>query len=173
MGGVLNNARMKATVKTKLLQYIYDHIDAQFKTVLHKIGIEQRASNKTLSYCTFRYKNILYEIDSFGLKQASFLHSSLFNKMEEYLHDKRLVDEEKQIIVHYINQVLNSSNYLYDYIRILPETLHTSISAIMQQHPYHNNTDTQLIPCKINEINNNNKEAILLIKKRLLLNLIT
>jgi hypothetical protein len=91
--------------------------------------------------------------------------------MDEYLKDlSDLNDVELPYVIGFINQVLNASNNLPDYLRILPESMHHTIKGLIETCPCR---AVSLSEDKVLELQMKNQSSIELLKKRMVLNLIT
>jgi len=98
------------------------------------------------------------------------LHPQLHPVMNEYLKEtKQLNEKELPYVLGFITQVLNSSNELHDYLRLLPQSVH---------HPVQSLIDT--CPCRAKKLSDEtvdllqqkNQIPIRLIKQRMVNNLL-
>jgi len=72
-------------------------------------------------------------------------------------------------VMGFINQVLNSSDDLNDYLRVLPETMHRPLKELMDICPCRT---TKLSPETVEEMRTRNNHSIELMKRRLVTNLL-
>ena len=79
------------------------------------------------------YKSVLYNCDNNVLpRKMNRLVIQLQPAMNEYLKElKQLNEKEMPYVLGYINQVLNSSNELHDYLRLLPPSVHHAIQGLI------------------------------------------
>jgi len=72
-------------------------------------------------------------------------------------------------VLNFINQALNASNDIQDYLKILPECLHKPIQELIDTYDCH----TESMSAKEAEaFKERNYQSILMVKKRLLLNVV-
>jgi hypothetical protein len=90
--------------------------------------------------------------------------------MVEYLRElEELNTIELPYVIGFINQVLNSSNCLPDYLKVFPEAIHRPIQHLMDTCPCKACTLEQ---SSVDSLKDNNKDTIDLIKQRLVTNLL-
>jgi hypothetical protein len=82
---------------------------------------------------------------------------------------KQLNNHELPYVLGFINQVLNSSNNLQDYLKLLPDSVHSPIQKLINSCPCR---VVDLTPDEIKHLKEKNYESIELIKQRMLSNLI-
>jgi len=165
-----HDPRSKQQIKDALYAFLYDPVQVQFKNRIDLI-ITRNAILGGFSHRHFMYKGDLYNSESTHPPlNRNRLLPQLRADMEDYLKDVReLNNNELPYVLGFINQVLNSSNDLQDYLKILPESVH---------HPLHQLIDT--CPCKtakltaerIQQIQDKNQEPIDLMKRRMVINLL-
>ena len=83
------------------------------------------------------------------------------------------IQSERVHISGYITNVLNSSNSLYDYLELIPKVIHKPINQILFLLQESENKKPTLSEKEIDEILNRHEDTIILLKKRLMINLIT
>lgn len=76
---------------------------------------------------------------------------------------------ELPYVLGYINQVLNSSDTLPDYLRLLPESVHSAIQHLIGTWPCHTN---KLPDAAVQDIRTKNQKALNLMFQRMALNLL-
>ena len=170
MDTLSNDPRTKQQIRDFLIDFLY----APPKDKLQKRLQQLIDKNCQLIGCThkhFVYKGVVYTSDIYPVPhQRTRLHPALKPLMDEYLGDiKKIYDEEMPYVLGFITQVLNASNSIYDYLRLLPESVHspleTFISTCVCQTK--NLTDEQ-----VKAIIEKNAAYILLLKSRMVKNLI-
>ena len=90
--------------------------------------------------------------------------------MDEYLTDlEELNNKELPYVLGFINQVLNASCDLTDYMRVLPEAIHHPLAQMVATCPCRT---TSLPEERVTHLMNKNQEPINMIKRRLVTNLL-
>lgn len=131
-----HDPRTKQQIKDVLYDFLYTPIQKQFKERVDSIIVK----NAVLGACThasFMYKNVLYSCDQNALpRKMNRLLIQLQPAMNDYLKDVKLLNEkELPYVLGYINQVLNSSNDLHDYLRLLPAAVHHPVQLMIDSCP--------------------------------------
>lgn len=162
--------RTKQQIKDALYEHLYRPIEKQFKYRLDQIIVKNTVLGG-YSHKSFMFKNVLYNCDTDALpRKMNRLAIALQPTMLEYLKDVRQLNEkELPYVLGFINQVLNSSNDLHDYLRLLPQSVH---------YPVQNLIDT--CPCRGKKLSdetvallqNKNQNPINLMKQRMVTNLL-
>lgn len=166
-----HDPRTKQQVKDILYKFLYTPAKEKYERRLKEIIIKncQLIGNANES---FIYRGITYCVnDDVRLpRRMNRLDSALHQEMDKYIADtKQLNEHELPYVLGFINQVLNSSNDLQDYLKILPESVHKPIQALI---------DTcgcrmpKLAPETVLEIQTKNQIPIQLMKERLVQNLL-
>jgi hypothetical protein len=171
MEPLLYDPRTKQQIKDALWQFLYQPVKEQFAQRLLTL-IQRNTMLGGYSHNSFRYKGEFYS-DGTPLKGYKWnnLLPALRPEMDAYLKEvKELNDKEIPYVIGFINQVLNASNDLNDYLRLLPPSVHAPIYEIIAACPCRH---TQLSPEKVLEIKEQNKESIALMKQRQVINLLT
>lgn len=165
-----HDPRTKQQIKDMLYNTLYAPIQEQFEKRLEAL-IYRNTMLMGASHKSFVYKGVTYSCDSTPPpRRMNRLHPQLKDDMEEYIRDvKHLNDTELPYVLGFINQVLNSSNDLCDYLRILPESLHDSIRRLIATCPCR---AQHLSPDTVQTIQERNEEVISLIKERMVMNLL-
>ena len=76
---------------------------------------------------------------------------------------------ELPYVLGYINQVLNSSDTLSDYLKLLPESVHSAIHPLIGSCPSHTN---KLPDTEVQDIRTKNQKGFNLMLQRMTLNLL-
>ena len=131
-----HDPRTKQQIKDALYEHLYKPIEKQFKQRLDQL-IVKNAVLGGYSHKSFMYKNVLYNCDTDALpRKMNRLVLPLRNAMNEYLKEvKQLNEREMPYVLGFINQVLNSSNDLHDYLRLLPQAVHYPVQALIDSCP--------------------------------------
>ena len=165
-----HDPRIKQQIKEALYAFLYTPIEKQFEKRLSELIVK----NTLLcgySHKSFMYKNTLYNIDTNALpRKMNRLHINLQGPMNDYLKDLKTLNEtEVPYVLGYINQVLNSSNDLCDYLRLLPEAVHGPIQHLIAPRP----CKSQELPEEmVSVLQDKNTTSINMMKKRMVTNLL-
>lgn len=165
-----HDPRIKQQIKDMLYNTLYAPVQEQFRKRLEAL-IYRNTVLMGASHKSFVYKGVTYSCDSTPPpRRKTRLHPQLKDEIEEYDRDvKHLNDTELPYVLGFINQVLNSSNDLCDYLRILPESLHDSIRKLIATYPCR---AQKLTEDTVHSLQERNEEVIRLIKERMVLNLL-
>ncbi len=127
-----HDPRTKQMIKDVLYELLYTPIQKQFKQRLDQL-IVKNAVLGGYSHKSFMYKNVLYNCDTNAVpRKMNRLVIQLQPAMNEYLKElKQLNEKELPHVLGYITQVLNSSNELHDYLRLLPPAVHPAIQGLI------------------------------------------
>lgn len=165
-----HDPKTKQQIKDLLYEFLYTPVQKQFKTRLDALIIKNAVLGG-YAHASFMYRNVLYNCDTNPLpRKMNRLVVQLQGDMAEYLKDlKQLNERELPYVLGYINQVLNSSNDLRDYLRLLPQSVHQPILTLI---------DT--CPCQTNKLSDEtvamlqvkNQNTISMMKSRMVLNLL-
>lgn len=167
---IQHDPRTKLQIKEALYAYLYSPIEKSFKNRIDTIIVK----NTLLSGYThksFMYKNVLYNCDTTALpRKMNRLNAILVPEMNDYLKDlKALNENELPYVVGYINQVLNSSNDLCDYLRLLPEAVHGPIQHLINTCP----CKSQKLPQEVvDTLQKKNSNHIDMMRRRMVTNLL-
>ena len=165
-----HDPRTKQQIKDALYAFLYSPIEKQFEKRLAELIVK----NTLLcgySHKSFMYKNTLYNIDTNALpRKMNRLHINLQGPMNDYLKDLKALNEtEVPYVIGYINQVLNSSNDLCDYLRLLPKAIHGPIQHFIATRP----SESKKLPEEVvSVLQGKNATSINMMKKRMVTNLL-
>lgn len=166
-----HDPRTKQNIKDMLYSYMYDPVQHKFKERLSRIILKNSTALGS-SHACFIYKNELYQLDENERppRKVNRLLPELHSEMNEYLKDiNRLNMHEIPYVMGFINQVLNSSEDLQDYMRVLPKVLHRPLQDAIESCPC---CTSKLTPETVEEMCRRNYRSIELMKARLVRNLI-
>lgn len=165
-----HDPRTKQQIKDILYRLLYDPVQRNFKTQLEGI-ITKNAILGRMSHASFFYRGELYSCDAAPPpRKANRLLPQMVPIMDTYLAEmKELNDKEVPYVLGYINQVLNSTNTLTDYLRLLPESVHGPLKEIISTCP----CCTQKLSAEtVSALIEKNQNPISMIKQRMAINLI-
>lgn len=165
-----HDPRTKQQIKDALYAFLYTPIEKQFEKRLSELIVKNTLLCE-YSHKSFMYKNTLYNIDTNALpRKMNRLHINLQGPMNDYLKDLKALNEtEVPYVIGYINQVLNSSNDLCDYLRLLPEAVHGPIQHLIATCPCKSH---KLSEEAVSVLQDKNATSINMMKKRMVTNLL-
>ena len=165
-----HDPRTKSQIKDLLYAFLYEPVQRQFKHRLDALIIRNTAI-AGVSHQSFTYKGHFYSNDSAALpRKLTRLVPRLHADMDAYLADlKQLNDKEVPYVIGFINQVLNSSNDLHDYLRVFPSSMHPPIQKLIDSYPCRTK---KLTDEDVASMQAKNKQSIDLAKQRLVTNLL-
>jgi hypothetical protein len=165
-----HDPKTKSQIKDILYGLLYAPVQQQFKQRLDAIIVHNTVVGG-YTHKSFMYRNVLYSCDSTAApRKMNRLMPAVMLDMADYLKDlKQLNEKEVPYVLGYINQVLNSTNNLSDYLRLLPEAVHGPLKAFIVTCPCHTQT---LHADTVAMLQAKNEDSINLIKTRMVTNLI-
>lgn len=168
---LIHDPRTKLQIKELLFEFLYGLVNEKLAKRLDNIIIQNTVLGG-YSHSSFVYKGILYAYDKTPTpRKMNRLTLQMQAAMDNYLKDvKELNSKELPYVLGYINQVLNSSNELHDYLKLLPSSVHQPVQSLIDTCPCRNK---KLSDESVLEIREKNKDAIFMMKKRMVINLIT
>lgn len=160
----------KQQIKTVLYEALYAPVQRQFKQRIDTIIVKNTVITG-FGHKSFMHKNVLYSCDTAPLpRKLNRLDPSLAAEMADYLKDlKQLNEKEVPYVIGYINQVLNSSNDLHDYLRLLPDAVHYPIRDLIATCPCHTK---KLSDETVQLLQDKNLPLIQMMKERMVTNLL-
>lgn len=165
-----HDPRTKQMIKDVLYELLYTPIQKQFKQRLDQL-IVKNAVLGGYSHKSFMYKNVLYNCDTNAMpRKMNRLVIQLQPAMNEYLKElKQLNEKELPHVLGYITQVLNSSNELHDYLRLLPSAVHSAIQGLINTCPCRGK---RLPDETVDMLQTKNQGSVQLLKNRMVTNLL-
>lgn len=162
--------RTKQQLKDLLYAYIYTPVERKLQARLADL-IERNAAVLQSPHLSFIYRGKTYSIDPKGIpRKMNRLVPSLHGEMDDYLNDIRELNEQEiPFVLGFITQVLNASNDLQDYLRILPESVHQPLEELIAACGCRT---TKLSQETVEELKEKNRQSIDLLKGRLVRNLL-
>jgi len=170
MDPLRHDPRTKTQIKEALYDFLYAPVLKLFKTRLDILIVKNTIVTRG-SHQAFIYKGVTYSTQTRGLpRRAARLDKQFVGEMEEYLAEvKQINNQEIPFVLGFINQVLNSSNELHDYLKVLPDAVHRPITSLIATCPCRAKS---LTDGEANQLRNSNNQAIQLMKQRLVNNLL-
>lgn len=161
---------IKRQIKDAIHAHLYEPVGKDFAKRLEAL-IYQNCLKMKYGHKSFSFKGITYTIDSSPApRMANRLAPEYVPDMKAYLADLHQVNrQEMPYVMGFIDQVLNSSNHLEDYLVLFPESLHRIIQDFIDACPCRNHA---LTGAQIREIRDRNNKSIQLLKERLTTNLL-
>jgi hypothetical protein len=165
-----HDPRTKQQIKDALYDTLYTPIQKQFKKRLEQLVVKNAVLGG-YSHKSFVYKSELYNCDTEPLpRKMNRLVLQLQPAMNEYLKElKQLNEKELPYVLGFINQVLNSSNELHDYLRLLPPAVHQPIRGLIDTCPCRGKKLTDETVAMLHE---KNLGSVQLMKNRMVTNLL-
>lgn len=165
-----HDPRTKQQIKDLLYASLYDPVQQQFQKRIQAI-IAKNTSLIGSSHESFVYKSEYYTNENTKPPlKMNRLVPQLRPMMDEYLRDlKELNDKELPYVLGFINQVLNASDSLQDYMRLLPESMHLPLKKLTETCPCRK---INLTEDKIKALHDKNQQSIAMIRQRMVKNLI-
>lgn len=165
-----HDPKAKFQIKNALFDFLYSPVQKKLAKKLEQIAIKNAVLGK-YSHASFAYKDEFYCCDTNPPpRKMNRLLLQMQGPMNEYLAEqKELNENELPYVLGFINQVLNSSNELHDYLRVFPEATHHPIQQLINTCPCRTKSLTDE---SIDSLKQNNKEAIRLLCQRMLINMI-
>lgn len=166
----IHDPRTKQQIKDTLFSFLYGPVQGQFKKRLDAIIL---SNSQALSspHLSFFYKGEVYCKEGEKLpRRMNKLIPQLHSAMNDYLKDLEEINEKEiPYVLGFINQVLNASNDLHDYLRVLPPIVHSPIQHLIDSCPCRTKrlTDTD-----VQDLLLRNTNSIELMKRRMVTNLI-
>lgn len=165
-----HDPRTKQLIKDTLYDFLYLPVQNSFKSRLDVLIVRNTLLGG-YSHKSFNYKGVLYSCDNGSPpRKWNRLVPQLKPQMDEYLNDlKQLNEQELPYVVGFINQVLNASNDLQDYLQIFPESVHRPLEKLIASCPC---GKLQLSNEKIVDLREKNAASIDMMKARMVKNLL-
>lgn len=164
--------RAKQQIVNAIYAFLYDPVSLSFQKRLDGLIIKNSLMLGVGSKAV-AYKGQIYAMSGSGSivsTPASRLAPALKQEMDEYLKDVAQVNEgEMPFVMGFIRQVLNSSNDMNDYLRVLPRSVHHPVEKLILSCPCRSKTLTE---AAVSTLLTSNEAPINLMKRRMVLNLL-
>jgi hypothetical protein len=167
---LVHDPRTKQQIKDALYGILYAPVNRAFEARLNRI-INRNTQLGGHTHASFMFKNVVYNCDANPLpRKQNRLLPDLVPDMNAYLADlNELNRQELPYVMGYINQVLNASNDMGDYLRLLPSSVHGPIQQLIASCP----CKTARLPQETVELlQSKNQNSIDLMKRRMVNNLL-
>lgn len=161
--------RSKKIIKDALYEFLYTPVEEHFQKRLDTI-ITGNSNLKNNSQKHLIFRGDIYATRDAGapIRPINFCHPDVQPLMKEYVDDlNHLNNREMPHVLNYFNKVLNSSENLVDYFKLLPESVHGPLKKLSCPC-----TVELLKDDRVTEIQQQHQEAIALIKQRMVENLL-
>ena len=131
-----HDPKTKLMIKDALYNFLYAPALRSFEVRLENI-ITKNCELHNSAERSFHYKGEAFiSIDATLPIKRQRLDVSLNVYMDQYLVERnQLNNHEMPYVIGFVNAVLNSSNDLQDYLRVLPDAVHRPISNLVAQCP--------------------------------------
>jgi hypothetical protein len=162
--------RTKQQIKETLYEFLYTPLLKALKSELDTLIVKNALITHS-THQSFTYRGETYSCDVYrNPRRAVALAKQLHPEMDEYLKQVSEINhKEIPYVLGFINQVLNSSNELHDYLRVLPDAIHSPISRLIATCPCRAKS---LDEAEAEKLRQSNINAIALIKQRLVRNML-
>lgn len=165
-----HDPQTKRQIKDMLYEYLYGPVQKQFAKTLDAL-IVKNSQLIVSGHLSFSYKGSFYTCDPCRPpRKLNRLLPQLHAAMDNYLDElQQLNTNELPYVLGFVNQVLNSSEDLHDYLRVFPESTHYPIEQLINTCTCRGN---KLSPESVAAIQEKNKASISLMRQRMLSNLL-
>lgn len=164
-----HDPRTKQQIINALYNYLYTPVLQQFQKRLDAL-ITRNSQILCVDHKALVYKSVYYSMQGQGTTGASRLVPALKPAMDAYLKDLAAINEgELPYVMGFIRQVLNSSNNLQDYLRVLPSSIHHPVQKLIHTCPC---SHKSLADSVVTSLLISNEVPITLMKRRMVLNLL-
>lgn len=167
---IQHDPKAKQQIKNAIYEFLYAPVTKRFKERLQTI-VERNAMLVGSPHMHFMHRGVLYNCDVNPLpRKLNRLHLSLHDVMNAYLRDLHDVEnKEAPYVTSYLNQMLNASNYLEDYLRLFPEVIHDPVRQFIASCPCKGHA---LPEEAVDMLQKKNQPIIDMIKRRMVTNLL-
>ena len=163
--------KSKQIIKNAMFNFLYQPLEVstnkRLKTLIIKNSLLHGNNQHWVSY-----RNKEYATDSTKVRPRAMnrLKAELRPLMDEYLEDLVEINTvERPYVLGFINQTLNASSSLQDYLKIFPESMHKPLKHFIDTC---GSRVGKLEPEMVASIKQRNQIPIELMKKRMVLNLL-
>lgn len=165
-----HDPKTRSQIKDALWDMMYGPVKAYYKTLLDG-WIARNTTLQNLAHASFIYRSVIYKNDIRTLpKKQNRLDESLHQEMDSYLAEvKKFNDTEVPSVLGLIDQVLNTGNSLPDYLRLLPEAVHSPLNHLISTCPC---KTLKLTDQEVTQFQEKNKSPLTLMKQRMITNMI-
>lgn len=167
------NPKTKYIIKEYLSDYLYKKAKNNIAEQIEQIAKDNAALHNMPS-ASFFYNGFVFPEETSGIfshRAQLVLDKGLVPRMKEVMKEKKVIEEEQCYTNNFIMVVLNASDTIADYFALMPESLHTVLTKITSKFAVEQSS--ALTQEKIQNILQEHSYSVDLIKKRMLLNLIS
>lgn len=166
-----HDPRTKTQIKYALYKHLYSKVNREFEERLALI-VQKNTLLGQHRHFSFMYKGVLYSTDiSPAPRKSNRLMTELVPMMDQYLKDRKEIEtKEMPYVLGFITAVLNSSNVLTDYLKLLPESVHGPINELIYNCPDQAKGMSQ---DAVDKLKQDNLSNIQLMKERMVRNLLS
>lgn len=161
--------KSKQLIRDRLYYFLYEPVEQAFQKRLDAI-IEQNSRRMGNAQRRLNYKCETYEATNPGPpdRAVNRCHKELLPLMKDYVADlEELNTQEVPYVLGYITKVLNSSESMADYFRLLPESVHEPLKKLECLCQNRSLPDD-----KVEQLKARHEQPILMMKKRMVENLL-
>ena len=166
-----HDPRTKSQIKNALYEYLYTPVIKEFDARLDAI-VTRNTTLGGYNHRSFIYRDVVYNREPTVMlpRKMNRLQPQLQPPMNDYLKDlKELNEQELPYVLGFIQAVLNSSNDLHDYLRILPSSVHKPIQGLIATCPCRTK---KLSDEAVDALAEKNKAYIEMMRNRMVLNIL-
>lgn len=165
-----HDPRTKQQIKDAIYNFLYEPVLNELKNRLESLILKNCILLGNPNH-SFSYRGVSYDCTGGVLpRKRNRLLPQLYSLMDDYLKDLHQLNQyELPFVLGYITHVMNSSNELHDYFKLLPTAVHQPVAQLISTCPCR---ASKLSASAIQELQSNNKVPISLIRNRLVTNLL-
>lgn len=167
-----HDPRTKQQIKDLLYETLYAPVLRSFKDRLRDL-IYRNVQLTGSTHPSFIFRGEIFRDEDAKQplpRRVAPLHASLRSEMETYISENSYINtHELPYVIGYINQVLNASDDLPDYLRLFPTSVHQPIVKMIASCACRT---TKLDQSEVEDLRAKNAVPIQLMKQRLALNLL-
>jgi len=165
-----HNPKIKQQIKGILYDFLYAPVQRRFQNQLNQLIIQNTLAGK-FTHKSFIYKSELYTCDSTPApRKMNRLFPQFHADMEAYIAEVTALNKtELPYVLGFINQTMNASNELHDYLRVFPPSIHGPIRHLIDTCTCRNK---KMSEAEVAELLANNESARQLMMQRMAINLI-
>lgn len=127
MATIKHHPLAKANVKMDLLKAVYGPGEKEFTKAIQGI-IEQNSRRQGIYASSFCYRGVSYPSGKQYPRSPYSLHPDFWATVDDLIKQRDDLEiYEKPLVSAFVTNVLNSSDYWEDFLKVLPESLHQFI----------------------------------------------
>lgn len=170
MESLQHDPKIKQQIKDILYDLLYAPVHRRFQNQLNQLIIQNTLAGK-FTHKSFIYKGELYTCDTTPApRKMNRLLPQFHANMEAYIAEVTALNKsELPYVLGFINQTMNASNELHDYLRVFPSSIHGPIKHLIDTCTCRTK---KLTEAEVAELLANNESARQLMMQRMAINLI-